>query len=393
MGGLGVVLGGLCSLACGPEPSAPAGTGARGATLSDLAATGYGPWDEGIAVEEDARTPVRSDPGRIAPGWNLFTDQHNTVILRDRVGRETRRLVVPGRTQLEHAEPVPDGWLTVSVDQGWDLFDHGGRHLWSLDGQAHHDAAARKEGGFYVLVWEERDWNGWRVRFDRILAVDRAGRVERSVWSSFEAREELAHHHPPLPLDQARVPAPGEAHRARAKAYDYHHINTIEVLGGSNPDPRLAPGFLLLCARNASLVFVLNPESGEVTWSFGPGVLDFPHTPSMTPEGNLLVFDNGWHRGWSRVLEIDPVSGRELWSFAAEPATDFFTKPRGSAQRLPNGNTLLCEAERGHAFEVDPTGRVVWELLNPLEPSDTPSIDHRRRRFYRLTRYPGAGFP
>lgn len=37
----------------------------------------------------------------------------------------------------------------------------------------------------------------------------------------------------------------------------------------------------------------------------------------------------------------------------------------GSAQRLPNGNTLLCEAAFGRLIEVTHRGDVVWEFVNP----------------------------
>ena len=39
---------------------------------------------------------------------------------------------------------------------------------------------------------------------------------------------------------------------------------------------------------------------------------------------------------------------------------------QGSADRLPNGNTLICEAAKGHLFEVTPDKKVVWEYINPF---------------------------
>jgi hypothetical protein len=37
----------------------------------------------------------------------------------------------------------------------------------------------------------------------------------------------------------------------------------------------------------------------------------------------------------------------------------------GSAQRLPNGNTLVTESAFGRIFEVDQTGQVRWEYVVP----------------------------
>src|SRR5690606_7795582 len=35
-------------------------------------------------------------------------------------------------------------------------------------------------------------------------------------------------------------------------------------------------------------------------------------------------------------------------------------------QRLPNGNTLICEGMSGEFFEVNDSGAVVWKYVNPV---------------------------
>jgi hypothetical protein len=167
--------------------------------------------------------------------------------------------------------------------------------------------------------------------------------------------------------------------------YDYHHLNTIEVLADTplgRRDPRFRAGNVLLCLRNVDLVLILDAESRAVVWSWGPGVLDYPHMPTLLPSGHLLVYDNGAHRGWTRVLEVEPLSGEIVWSYQGDPPASFFSELRGSSQRLPNGNTLIAESERGRAFEVTPEGEIVWEFWNP------ELTDGRRRRFYRMQRLP-----
>ena len=37
----------------------------------------------------------------------------------------------------------------------------------------------------------------------------------------------------------------------------------------------------------------------------------------------------------------------------------------GGAQRLPGGNTLICEGNKGCIFEVTPDGDIVRELISP----------------------------
>ena len=82
----------------------------------------------------------------------------------------------------------------------------------------------------------------------------------------------------------------------------------------------------------------------------------------------------------TRVLELEPLSQEIVWVYEGDPAESFFSMRRGSNQRLPNGNTLICESEKGHVFEVDAVGERVWEFWNP------EIRDDRRKRIYRFMR-------
>ncbi len=78
-----------------------------------------------------------------------------------------------------------------------------------------------------------------------------------------------------------------------------------------------------------------------------------------------MIFDNGLKRSWSRVVELDPLARKIVWEYHAPTASDFFSLRKGSSQRLPNGNTLVADSDSGEAFEVTPTGDVVWRYRNP----------------------------
>jgi len=206
------------------------------------------------------------------------------------------------------------------------------------------------------------------VRFDAIARLDAGGRVVERL-DLYDLRGSLTHLHDASPLDEP----PAEP---TDTVYDYYHLNAVTVVP---EDSAWCPGAWLLCLRNVDLVLALDPAGGEVLWSYGPGELEAPHHPTVTPEGHVLLFDNGRRRGWSRVLEVAPETGEVVWEYRAE---GFFSDVRGAAQRLPNGNTLITESERGRVFEVTPGGEVVWEWWNP-------AFDERgRRRVYRATRVP-----
>ena len=95
---------------------------------------------------------------------------------------------------------------------------------------------------------------------------------------------------------------------------------------------------------------------------------------------HILVFDNGRSRGWSRVVEVDPETKKIVWQYRAK---DFFSRLRGGAQRLPNGNTLVTESVKGRVFEVTPDGEIVWDFSNP-----EVTKDGKRRQIYRMFRLP-----
>lgn len=101
--------------------------------------------------------------------------------------------------------------------------------------------------------------------------------------------------------------------------------------------------------------------------------------------GHFLLFNNGLSRPdgpYSTVEEIVPPvrpdgsyryeTGRAfapdsvLWTYKAANPTDFYSQNISSAQRLPNGNTLVCTGASGIFFETTPTGDIVWKYVNPV---------------------------
>ena len=54
----------------------------------------------------------------------------------------------------------------------------------------------------------------------------------------------------------------------------------------------------------------------------------------------------------------------------------------GGVQELPNGNILITESTKGHAFEITREGEVAWEFYNP----DVNEVRDKRASIYRMTR-------
>ena len=45
--------------------------------------------------------------------------------------------------------------------------------------------------------------------------------------------------------------------------------------------------------------------------------------------------------------------------------SSFYSSFVSSAQRLPNGNTMITEGHDGRIFEVTPEQEIVWEYMSP----------------------------
>ena len=60
------------------------------------------------------------------------------------------------------------------------------------------------------------------------------------------------------------------------------------------------------------------------------------------------------------------MSNQIVWTYSSKDNTSFFSHIGSSAQRLPNGNTLIGASTTGQMFEVTMGGEVVWEYINPV---------------------------
>jgi hypothetical protein len=139
-----------------------------------------------------------------------------------------------------------------------------------------------------------------------------------------------------------------------------------------------ARGNLLISMRNINTLAILDGRTREIAWLWGPTNLTFPHHPCLLENGNILVFDNGTDE--SQVLEVNPLTREVVWRYAN--GREFFSQTRGSNQRLPNGNTLITESDRGYVLEVTSTGEVVWKFANP-----DINAEGVRGAIWRMTRF------
>lgn len=134
--------------------------------------------------------------------------------------------------------------------------------------------------------------------------------------------------------------------------------------------------------------------------------------PDSPGAGNFLIFNNGLGRNYSTVDEIIPplltnglysiVSGAAYgptaltWTYAATPPSSMYSEAISGAQRLPNGNTLMCDGVHGILSEVTSAAEIVWRYVcpvvqtGPLLQGQTPGLDDRGHQYnavFKVRRY------
>ena len=283
-------------------------------------------------------------------------------------------LAVGTSLQVKH-KASPDG---QNEDPRYLLrLDWNGRLLWKRKLSVHHDVVPTPDGELLALGLEHRLIPSFDTRIkvlDNHLLLLRADGTLIESHSIFDAgpRERF-----PLQFVRPRW-------KDRVVWYDLFHSNSMHWIQQGKHGrrhPIYEKGNVLVCFRNQDRVAVINWERNEIIWSWGREQLSGPHDAQVLDNGNILLLDNGLSRKYSRGLELDPTSEKIVWQYVADPPTEFFTASKGSIQRLPNGNTLLAESDKGRAIEVTPEGEVVWEFVCPvlLSPKSRAAIVRVRR--------------
>jgi hypothetical protein len=333
-------------------------------------------------LEERRKGVTIHDPECTDSGYILYNSRHmEEAKLIDRSGNVLHRWAYRQGYTWHYAELMSNGLLGVIIKEEEDRVE--GMYLeldWNsvlvrrLQVMAHHDFEYLENGNVVVVCREylrdRRLYDGPEVKSDALLTFTPESELAWS-WHAHEHVEEI--------LAQVPLDLPG-AHK------DWAHTNCVEVLP-DNPtakeDERFRAGNYLFSMARTEVVGVIDGESGEVVWAWGPGTLDSVHMPSMLDNGHLLIYVNGSRRlGYTRIIELDPLIGEIVWAYKADSPQGFYSPSRGSCQRLPNGNTLISDADNGRLFEVTREGDMVWEFMNPdLRRNGS------RQAIYRAMRY------
>jgi hypothetical protein len=333
----------------------------------------------------------------------------------------------PRQESTELVQRDFDGKLLWRFDQNERITTRDGKMMWSL--RQHHDwqredfpagyyspEATPRNQGSNTLVLTHTNHSQPKVSAKAMLEDDRIMEISpegKLLWE-WAAGDHVDEFH--LDKDARDTIASAPGFNAERGAFDWMHINSATYVGPNHwfdeGDKRFAPNNVVISSRQASIIAIV-ARDGSLVWQLGPDFSVSPelrairqiigqHNAHFIPKGlpgsgNLLIFDNGGASGYgkatpvapdgqnifarptSRVLEIDPVTLKLMWSYTSPT---FFATNISGAQRLPNGNTLVTEGPDGRLFEVTRDGAIVWEYVFPLftGPRATNSV----YRGYRL---------
>jgi hypothetical protein len=321
------------------------------------------------------------DESKVYKGYTLFAPMMEKIAwLVDMQGR------VVHYWEMEHPPGVhgkltPEGtlmWLgrgegaiedlggnaTYLVEVDWD-----GNEVWRYDDRfLHHDFKVLDNGNIMVLRFGEipkdiqkrikggvpgTELEGGEILGVTAAEINRKGEIlwEWKNWEHFDPDREV------------------ECELANRLVWGY--TNSVDVFPN---------GDVLLSFRHLNTVARISRETGEIVWRWGPEhLLGHQHAASVLDNGNILLFDNGLHRKpmrpgdpheissftVSRPVEVNPDTDEIVWEYI-DPLHNLFTNFCGSAERLANGNTFICESRTGTFFEITYDKEVVWKYISPF---------------------------
>ncbi|MDA0350326.1 MAG: aryl-sulfate sulfotransferase [Verrucomicrobia bacterium] len=337
-----------------------------------------------------------------------------------------------------------------------ELFDWDGKQLWDYvysnnEHHQHHDIEPLPNGNVLILAWERiskenaiaagRNPEGVGdagIFPDTVVEVKRTGQTTGEVVWRWSAWDHLVQDVDPSKANYGHVAAHPELIDANLNGRprtDWMHSN------GINYNPVLDQ--IVISARSFDEILVIDHSTtteearghtgglagkgGDILYRWGNPAnyrAGGPEDQTLFQQhdarwvhagepgaGNITIFNNLKGQSGINYSSVDEIKtpierngsyqikkGEAFepkianWSYTATNPNDFYSSFISGAERLPNGNTLICSGAEGIFFEVTPEGKTVWEYHNPIElPPVGPEGPHSVFRVvrYRLD-YPGV---
>lgn len=211
-----------------------------------------------------------------------------------------------------HIELGPNGDLYVIVkDRFLMKLDKYSNVIWKNYLSHHHDLAISQTGDIYSLTRKaiEVDFMGRSIpvldNYISILGPDGKLKKKISFYKLFKDKIPVAKIDK---INEFLINKPKDQVKIKANTlFDIFHPNTIEIIK-KDISGLCKKGDVLVAARDLNMIAIIDLDAEDIIWDWGEGEVQKPHHPSIIGNGNILIFDNGVKRTFSRVLEIDPIA-------------------------------------------------------------------------------------
>jgi hypothetical protein len=290
-------------------------------------------------------------PEKSWAGTTLLVDNHDLsrprIIEVNRLGEILWEYALPAELKMYtnpgwDVELLPNGnILTLLPKNGVYEINRDKQVVWKyLDTKISHDAD-RLANGNTLIAFGAYDTPGDA----QVKEIDPSG---KQVWSWY-ARDVFA-------------------------GADYSSISN-EGWTHTNAVSRLDSGNTLISPRNFNFIAEVD-KNGKLVRKVGEGFLEAQHDPLVLSNGNILLANHGRPHV---IMELD-TTGQVIWAF---PINNTASLPVRDANRLPNGNTLITEADR--IVEVTPQKEIVWQF-RMASPPFTDRVSYASQGFYKAER-------
>ena len=369
---------------------------------SDIGKLGSLPYLEWVSAKKDIEKSgvVQYDPKLALDGLNLYSSwtspEAYLIDMNGNIAHKWTQQIEGCDVWKDHVELCRNKDLMVlAVDKMLICLDWDSKVKWKRKMRVHHDIFVDEDKAIYVLAREDGIvfWQGMPVPIvhEYIAVLSPDGNLKEKIYLYDFIRDRVK-----LPrivklyrgIFRFREIVKFFVHKIQVNwvcqqslHFDIMHTNSIEVMD-KNIEGFCKKGDLLISMRNLNLVAVLDINKKEFVWTWGPGEVSMQHDAQLLENGNVLIFDNGYGKGFSRIVEMNPLTKKIVWEYKSDSPEEFFSRLSGSNQRLSNGNTLIAESTKGHAFEITKDGKIVWDYYNP----NIRKKDKKRETIYRIRR-------
>ncbi|MCJ2164290.1 MULTISPECIES: aryl-sulfate sulfotransferase [unclassified Pseudodesulfovibrio] len=278
----------------------------------------------------------------------------------------------------------------------------------SSDVRQHHDVEPLPNGNVLLLAWEMKHASdieaaGGSLRshpegklwVEHIVEVRKSGPRSGYIvweWHAWDHLVQDSNQSAPNYASPVRLPQRIDLNYNPTRQADWQHANSIDF----NP----ALNQIVVSLRNTNEIWIIDHSTstaqaaassgglmrrgGDILFRWGnPAAYGASGRPSLMgqhdaqwiPNGKpgdetILIFNNGDRREKrSDIIEIKPeyyfkttrLNAQVVWSYNDAGGSPFFADHVSGAQRLANGNTLICDGTDARIFEVTGDAKPVWE--------------------------------